>query len=131
MKRFDFPLDAYQANRLFMAIRSKRDVIEVLMLAMKIMLLPVQVIPGVAGTLSLRVDKMSRLFVSIDKKVFSINFPFSVIEIGDGMLKFKSAYHQEIGVRVVSEVLSILNDVTSSENRDVIAFARTPKNCEF
>lgn len=123
MKRYSFDVDAYQAETLFQIIRTKKDVIQLLMQAVKIMLLPPQHIPGAAAKLHLHVSKMSRLFVVADLKIFSLNFPFSTNEVEDGSLQFKTIEYADIGSRVTSQVLSLLDGAFSPECREVLTFA--------
>ena len=123
MKRYSFDVDAYQADNLFQIIRIKKDSIHLLMNALKIMLLPPQKLPGAAAKLYLHVAKMSRLFVVADRKMFSLNFPFSAIEADDGTLRFKTTDHSDINSKITSQVLSLLDDVFSAECREVLSFA--------
>lgn len=122
MKVFEFPVDAYQAEWMLSAVRSKRDLISLLMRTIKIMLLPVLPNPEVAGKFILRVDKMSRLFYIFDSKIFSINFPYVVAEI-DGLLEFRSIHHAKINSAVTSNVLSVLEMGHAFDNREILHFA--------
>lgn len=122
MKRYEFPIDAYQALWVSKAIRSKRDVISLLMRSIKIMLLPTIPAPGAIGSMVLIIDKMSRLFFVLEDKIFSINFPFVVLEDGD-TLAFRSIHHSNINSIVTSQVLSLLDIDNMFENREVLNFA--------
>lgn len=123
MRRYSFDVDAYQAESLFQVIRTKKDIVHLLMNAVKIMLLPPLRLPGRAAEIHLHVAKMSRLFFVADLKVFSINFPFSAVEVEDGSLKFRTVEHSNIGSRVTSQVLSLLDDAFSPDCREILAFA--------
>lgn len=122
MKRYEFPIDAYQALWISKVIRSKRDVISLLMRSMKIMLLPAIPAPGAVGSIVLAIDKMSRLFFVLDDKIFSINFPFVALESG-GALAFRSIHHSDINSMVTSQVLSLLDIDNVFENREILHFA--------
>ncbi len=103
-------------------IRSKRDVIALLMRTIKIMLLPPYPNPAPVGKIVLHVEKMSRLFYIFENKIFSINFPYTVIE-GDGVLLFRSTHHSEINSAVTSNVLSVVETFNALDNREVFHFA--------
>ena len=131
MKRFDFPIDAYQAEWMLSAIRSKLDTISLLMRTIKVMLLPPIPNPGAAGTIVLQVDKMSRLFYVLDNKIFSINFPYTVIE-DNGVLTFKSIHHSKIDSAVTSNVLSLLEVGNALASREVLNFAESISDiCQY
>ena len=123
MKRFDFPLDAFQASRLVGSFRGKKDVIALWMNAIK--LISVYAEPAkeqVSGHLVLHVDKMSRLFIETGTKSFSVSFPFSIYEKDHG-LEFGTSACPEVDSKVTSDILSLINgqDVFSSGN--VLEFA--------
>lgn len=123
MKRFDFPLDAFQTLRLVGSVRGKKDVIALWMNAIK--LIAVYAKPNddqIAGHLVLHVDKMSRLFVETGIKSFSVSFPFSIYEKDHG-LEFGTSACPEVDSKVTSDILSLINgqDVFGSSN--VLAFA--------
>ena len=123
MKRYSFDLDAYQAESLFQIIRTKRDVLHLLMNAAKIMLLPPQKLPGAAAKLHLHVAKMNRIMVVGDKKIFSVKFPFSAIEDEDGSLRFSTVEHSDIGSKVTSQIISLIDGAFSPDCREVLSFA--------
>lgn len=123
MKRFDFPLDAFQVSRLVGIVRGKKDVITLWMNAIK--LIAVYAKPEdeqIAGHLVLHVDKMSRIFIEHDTKSFSLSFPFSIYETDNG-LEFGASACPEVDSKVTSDILSLINgqDVFGSSN--VLAFA--------
>jgi len=122
VKRFTFQADAYQAQWMLIPIRSKRDVIYLLMQSIKIMLLPRINTPGAVGEMILQVEKMNRLIFSFEKKIFSINFPFSAIE-DDGVLRFRSNHHPKIDSKVVSEVLSVIATDEKFYSKEILHFA--------
>lgn len=131
MKQYEFPIDSYQELWVSKLIRSKRDVIFLLMRSMKIMLLPEIPAPGAVGSMVLQVDKMSRLFFVLKDKIFSINFPFVVID-DDGILTFRSIHHSAINSMVTSQVISLLELDNVFENIDVLHFAEPISDlCEY
>ena len=122
MKRFEFSVDAYQAEWMLSAVRSKRDLISLLMRTIKIMLLLPLPIPEVVGKVILHVDKMSRLFYVFEGKIFSINFPYTVIE-DNGLLVFRSIHQANINSAVTSNVLSVLEINNAFDNPEILSFA--------
>lgn len=131
MKRFTFQIDAYQAQWMLKPIRSKRDVIFLLMQSIKIMLLPQTNTPAAVGEMLLQVDKMNRLVFALENKIFSINFPFTAIE-EYGALSFKSNHHPKIDSKVTSEVLSIIATDDKFESKEILHFADPISSyCEF
>ena len=122
LKIYRFPLDIYQLEWALSAIRSKRDVILLLMRSIKVMMLPVMEPELTAGVMTLQISKMSRLFFSSADKVFSVNFPFTAIEQED-CLRFRSIHHSDINGALASNIISILASTTSLEAREVLEFA--------
>jgi len=122
VKRYIFPVDAYQAQWMFEAIRSKIDIISILMQTIKIMMLPPFPPPKPVGKIVLQVSKMSRLFFIMENKIFSFNFPFVVIE-NDDCLTFRSIHHAKIDSAVASQVLALLESTDSLKSREVFDFA--------
>lgn len=123
MKKFDFPLDAFQASRLVSSFRGKKDVIVLWMNAIK--LISVYVEPGktqVAGHLVLHVDKMSRLFIETGTKSFSVSFPFSIYEKDHG-LEFGTSACPEVDSKVTSDILSLINGQEVFSSSNVLEFA--------
>lgn len=108
MKKYSFTLDERLVKELFTPIRSKKDVVFLLMKSIKIMLINDDAgIERNKGTLTLVVSKMSRLFYFSDNKFFSIAFPFLVFE-RDGELEFSSKTVKLIDSKVTSDVISVI-----------------------
>lgn len=120
-KEFYFNLDQAQCNWAFQAIRSKADVIEILMKALKTISVYVEPSPdAVVGTMKLHISKMSRVFFFKDNKYYSMAFPFT-IEDKNGQLSFSSADIEDIDNYITSKVLSVIND-NNSNNGSLWAF---------
>lgn len=118
MKRYEFDISRWDFDELFFAIRSKEDIIKVLMKTIKIMIIGSQ--PQIdlsykesekRGKILLSVSKMSRLFYFSDKKFFSIHFPFRVVEEDDRSLDFYFRDSLKIDNEVTSNVLSVISDI--------------------
>lgn len=123
MKTFSFDIDKYQAEWILRPIRSKGDVIVLLMRAMKVMSLRIDLQPDlVVGSIILHVDKTSRLFFVSERKIFSINFPFFVVESDLG-LDFKSNNHSDVDGRVTSEIIALLDSGAVFDSSDFVIFA--------
>lgn len=123
MKRFDFRIDRFQANQVFMPIRRKADVISLWMNAIKLMLAYVPVAEDQAqGDMALVVSKMSRIFFAAENKIFSLNFPFCVSEDESGLV-FSTLHCPSIDNRITSEILSLLHTEGVLAESDVLSFA--------
>lgn len=123
MKNFTFQLDVNQAEWVFKPIRTKLDVINILMRVIKIMLsyqIPAKT--QIAGHFNLSVDVMSRLFFVSQKKFYSINFPFLVSgELGN--FRFYNHHHQDINSKSTSSILGFINEDGIFDEPDVLDFA--------
>lgn len=109
MKRYSFPLDERLVKEFFNPIRSKKDVVSLLMKSIKIMLINDTVDKcRVRGEIILIVSKMSRLFYFTENKFFSITFPFLVYE-SDGELEFSSKTVKIIDSKVTSDVIGVIS----------------------
>jgi len=108
MKVYEFYISEPYLNKFFTPIRSKAEVIEVLMESIRYMILN----PNVeeehrVGKIILRIDKMNRLFFFRENKYFSIVFPFfAKKENKDYLFSFKNKI--EIDSRLISQVISII-----------------------
>ena len=123
MKHLDFDLDERQVTLMFSPLRSKTQVIELLMKTIKHMLVNYKLDNQlIKGKVVLKVSKMSRLFFFSQDKFFSINFPFFVSD-ANNELSFYSKDGNEVDSKVTSDVLSILASDTVLSSSDVIAFA--------
>lgn len=123
MKIFTFPIDAHQARWAFQPIRSKHAAISTLIKTVKVMLHPTEVEPTQqAGTITLAVSKMSRLFYQSKRKSFSLAFPFQV-RVHAEQLRFFSASHPQIDSRVTSEILALLDHPRVFSSREILDFA--------
>jgi hypothetical protein len=112
MAQYRFELDSIQTRWAFVPIRSKYDFAEILLQAIKVMLTPTNPPEEqVASRLTLHIAKMSRLFFSTPKKIFSINFPFVANVKADGLLSFSSHAHPKIDERATSIALGLLTDI--------------------
>ena len=123
MKKYVFPIDQFQKNWAFSPIRDKRDLIELLVRSIKVMLTPAEVPAEFrAGEMTLLIKKMSRLIFRSEQKMFSVAFPFFCTE-KDGQLFFHSHEHPSIDSKTTSEILAILNAPNFLTTSDVLAFA--------
>ena len=78
--------------------------------------------------MTLQVDKMNRLIFSFEKKIFSINFPFTATE-DNTALSFKSNHHPKIDSKVASEVLSVITTSDKFDNKEILHFADPISDC--
>lgn len=123
MKKFGFNIAADQAEWIFKPIRTKLDVINILMRVIKIMSTYQEPAVGqVAGNFTLIVDAMSRIFFVSEKKIYSLNFPFRV-KGGYGEFHFYNHHHPDINSKSTSSILAFINDDGIFDEIDVLDFA--------
>ncbi len=108
MKQYKFNINQLYLDKFFRIIRTKAEVIEVLMRTIKYMLLnPTISKEKASGKIILQIDKMSRLFFFTNKKYYSIVFPFFTQKEEDTYsFSFKNMI--EIDSRLISQVISII-----------------------
>ena len=112
-KSYEFLLDEFQVGVFFSSIRSKKEVIALLMRSLKLIAAYEQ--PDreiVKGKMTLSVEKMSRLFFFSETKYFSINFPFFVDDSSDKLI-FYSNHIDDIDSAITSDVLSVISNEAS------------------
>ncbi len=89
MKSYKFDIPEYFINKFFQPIRSKLDVLLVLLNALDYIILNPDIVWWkFLWKILLQIDKMSRLFFFIENKYFSISFPFLVRETNEWRLEF-------------------------------------------
>ena len=123
MKEYIFEIENWQINQFFSPIRSKADVIILLMNSIKHMLIQsakTRVENGVG--MILVVAKTSRLFYFSENKCFSIAFPFLVSESDQG-LTFTSKTVPQVDNKVTSDVLAVVLGEEFCEGRCALEFA--------
>lgn len=111
MKQYTFKLNQATLDKFFIVIRSKVSTIEVLMEALKYMIInPVVNEDNIKGTLVLKIDKMSRLFFFTEEKYFSLVFPFFInYDEDENEYSFSSSLVNTIDNRLISQVIEIIN----------------------
>ena len=108
MKEYSFNLSETILDRFFVAIRSKVHTIEILMEAIKYMIInPTIKEELIRGKMVLKIDDMSRLFFFKEGKYFSFVFPFFIKE-NEGEYKFYSNLIDDIDSMLISQVLQII-----------------------
>ncbi len=81
------------------------------------------------SSLKLIVDRMSRLFIYSENKFFSISFPFLISE-EEGSIVITTYSGNLIDNKVISAVLSILEDENYIEKKSLIDFYIEPNSIE-
>lgn len=123
MTRSRFYIDKFQAEWIFSPIRSRKDVIILLMKSIKLMLVYKE--PAKAdrvGEISLVISKMSRIFYSSHNKVFSLNFPFFVKDVG-GLIGFYTREFSDIDNRLTSVIIELVQSSKLLDSYEVLDFA--------
>lgn len=123
-KQFYLDIDEYQASAYLSAIRSKRDIILLWMETIKNFLAgqPAEG-PRVSARLTIRVDKMSRLFCTSEggRKIFSVGFPFSV-SFGGDCFRFFSREGVEVDSGVSSNIIALVDSSEIFAVQDFCSF---------
>lgn len=137
MKEYSFSLDQYQIDEFFKPIRSKRDIIILLMKSIKLMLIGEVTIPVQQpdGHMYLVVSKMSRLFYIKNNKFFTIGFPFQV-DHKNNILQFSSKDIVDINNKITSDVLAFFSkkNIFEDDNtllEELFELLDQPKLCKF
>jgi len=108
MKIYEFNISQIYLDKFFRPIRSKAEVIEVLMETIRYMILnPTLDKEDSHGKIILRIDKMNRLFFFSKEKYFSIVFPFFARK-EDNKYIFSFKNKIEVDSRLISQVISII-----------------------
>lgn len=125
MKTLKFPLDKYQLQLFTPAIRSKIDIINLWMNAIKIIISYSEPkLENIAGEMYLHIDKMSRIFFDYQDKCFSVNFPFSVLPgIDTTDMIFATRECPSIDSKISSEIISLIKNEMILEKGDVLDFS--------
>ncbi len=110
MKTYNFNLDKYVSDKFFRPIRNKVQIIEVLMEAIKYIILNPDILPeNITGEMILKIDKMSRLFFFNKDKYFSISFPFFVRTGENNKYFFYSNNIGHIDNELISKVTELIS----------------------
>lgn len=123
MTRYKFYVDKFQAEWIFSPIRSRKDVIILLMKSIKLMITYKEPLKAdIVGEICLVQLKMSRIFFSTQNKVFSINFPF-FINGSTSYLGFYTREFPEIDSRLTSIIIQLVNSSKLLDSYEVLDFA--------
>lgn len=114
-KKFSFQLNSLAEEKVFRAIRDKKDVLTILFESIKYMTLyPSLQGPTTTSKIEVVVDKMSRLFFyRDDKKCFSMGMPFRVDGASEQEIQF---YSGSLGAYLTSEITSHVISVVAGFN---------------
>jgi hypothetical protein len=122
VKQFYFKLEDWQLEQFFSIVRSKQQVILLLMRTIKLMIVtPFSVEQFDGAHIVLKVSKMSRLFFFSKDKYFSISFPFLVTE-SDGRLLFSAGQIADVDSRVTSEVIAVISAKGNFDQQCALGF---------
>lgn len=110
MKCFEFPIVDTMSAYFFAPIRDKKDIIRILINSLKYIssISPQKSLPAFNDKIILYINKMSRIFYVSDKKLFSIQLPFTIIDDVDGFDIIHKATDISINSKTTSFFLSVL-----------------------
>ncbi|OZS41385.1 hypothetical protein [Photobacterium sanguinicancri] len=109
MKSFSIPIPDAHLDLFFAPIRSKKDVIKLLMNTVKYVHSNVKITGEVKNFLKIIVDDMNRFIYESEDKIFSIRSPFH-IKNEQGRLLFYTNNIADIDNVISSRILTFLND---------------------
>ena len=124
VKIYEYNLDRHQTSFFSLPLRKKEDVLRVLLEAIKIMMVyePLSQDQQAQGNFILKISKMSRLFFECGEKIFSINFPFKVVEEKEGPVFYTSS-EVRLDSFLTSEALAFISEDGVLYSEDFFDFA--------
>ncbi|QLJ09081.1 hypothetical protein [Pseudoalteromonas sp. JSTW] len=110
MTKYEFDIDESYMDKFFRPIKNKAQLIELLMNAIKYMLINPKINKDNAkGNIILIIDKMQRLLFVKNDKIFSIAFPFTVTFFDDAyFFNYKGTLN--LDAKLTSDVISLINN---------------------
>lgn len=120
MKTMTFLLNEISLNRFFRPLRSRVDIIILLLESIRIIINNINTTKKDVGKMTLHIDKMKRLFFFSKEKFFSINFPFFINNGPDGNIVYDS-YDKNIDSRIISKIMGLFSEknILASNNLSV------------
>lgn len=107
IKKHIFNISPIYIDKFFTPVRKKTDIIKILMESIRYISLKPEVSDEDSlGTITIFIGKMSRIFFLKEEKIFSINFPFYIMEEDGLLFKYKDIIN--IDGQVISNVISTL-----------------------
>lgn len=123
MKRFTFAIAPWNSEVVFSPIRTRADIIVLLMKVIKIMDVgPALEEKPVTEYFELVISRTSRLFFYSEDKHFSIGFPFSATT-EDDQLVFKTLTGVVVDSQMTSDILGVMSSEEIFFYEDIIDFA--------
>ena len=128
--RYEFDLEQWQVSELFYPIRTKSDVIKILMQSTLIMLInkPSVKRSELKSRIILYINdevKISRLLFFSEQKYFSIHFPFEVDNSDDNInfsINYETSFDKEAEVRI-NITNTVISDIMSIISQDIFILA--------
>ncbi|AZC15600.1 hypothetical protein [Pseudomonas sp. CMR5c] len=123
MKRFTFSIEPWNSDLIFSPVRTKKDIIVLLMKVIKIMDVgPSLAAPPEDEYFELVISHTSRLFFYSEDKHFSIGFPFNATMENEQLI-FKSLSGVAIDSQMTSDILGVMASEAVFHYEDIIDFA--------
>lgn len=105
MKVIERKIGEFFCERVIKPIRSKQDVILLLLESLKLVNDVENGVINEKGKFVICIDKMSRIFYETDGKIFSLNFPFSMKENKDHHYRI---YDNQTDLEITNQMISLL-----------------------
>ncbi|MCI8669395.1 MAG: hypothetical protein HFI34_07735 [Lachnospiraceae bacterium] len=107
MKNIEVKIGDFLGEKVLRPIRSKRDIILLLLDTMKLIVNPEGSFSDDSGKVIICVDKMSRIFYETKVKYFSFIFPFLIENINQNYKIYDNHTECELNDRMISLLISI------------------------
>lgn len=115
MKDLKFEMFDYVVEMAEKPLRTKKDIIQLLLRTLSMML--ARISPGMKQeVIYVHIDKMNRIFYSLQSKIFSVQFPFSIDIMDDENIRI---YDVETGLDIDFTMVSALTSVLCGEYEEI------------
>lgn len=123
MKKVSINLDEKSSSWLTRPIRKKEDLILLLMDSMKLLLIGNNCRDEDTHlSITIIIDRMSRIFFISENKLISFNFPFQVEISEDTIIRFYNNNIGQIDNKIISQIISAVNEKSCLEHECIYEF---------
>lgn len=127
MKKYSYKLEEWELDWAFSPIRCKRELILLLMKAIKVMLikepaLHSTLVDNQSPRMTLYISKISRIFFHTTTKHFSVCFPFKVFAPEGAPPSFQTLLSAPVDSRLTSAIISLIETEKSLDLTDIYSF---------
>lgn len=128
MKVIERKIGEFFLEKIIKPIRSKQDVILLLLETLKLVKDVENGITNERGRIIICIDKMNRIFYETDEKIFSLCFPFSLEEKENHYLRiYDNLTDLEITNQMISLLISILKTINEQLSKNAQSYPTNSK----